>query len=99
MSKSLKKLINKIQDEELKIEFQDWYYSNVFEIRKEYQIDDLKLEQANCRDTFIEHIQYSMDKELLSHLNHYIVKSISENKLDRNTLLTCKLTVIKGELE
>lgn len=98
MSKSLHKLINKIQDDELKKEFQDWYYSNIVELRKEYLVCNSELEKANCRYTFIENIQYTMSNFLLDHSREFIIQSFSEDKSNRNTLLISKLTMIKGEL-
>lgn len=98
MNKSLHKLINKIQDDELKKEFQDWYYSNIVELRKEYLVYNSELEKANCRDTFIENIQYTMSNFLLDHSREFIIQSFSEDKSNRNTLLISKLTMIKGEL-
>ena len=93
---NLHNLINKIQDEELKKEFQTWCSENIVTIKQEYTIDNLVLETINSSDAYIERSQYMLDKLVLNHAKHYIDNTITESKIDKVVLLTNKLTVLRG---
>ena len=92
---NLHNLINKIQDEDLKKEFQIWCSENIVTIKQEYTIDYESLEVSNDSDMLIESTQYTLDKLVLNHAKHYIDNTISMNKIDKYFLLTNTLTVLR----
>jgi hypothetical protein len=92
---NLHNLINKIQDEDLKKEFQIWCSENIVTIKQEYIIDNLVLETINSSDAYIERSQYMLDKLVLNHAKHYINNTITENKMSKFVLLTNTLTVLR----
>lgn len=98
MSKSLYKLINKIQDDELKKEFQDWYDSNIVEIKAEHLVSDLELAQSQFKNQPIKIAEETLFRMIGNSdlLKNNILLNYEKDIL--NIKITAKLAVIKCEL-